>query len=122
MRGPIWRSKRVPGLVSERVVDLLEVVEIDEQQGQAAACVAAAGQRGQGLLELVQEASTIPQPGELVGHGLVLARLVEGPLLPQGHGHPGRRHHERRAGEAEGDGLTRCRFPSTRITGRRTSR
>ncbi len=42
-------EERVSGLVPERVVDLLEVVEIDQQEGQAARLRAALGQRAQGL-------------------------------------------------------------------------
>ena len=60
-------QQRVPGLVPERVVDLLEVVQIDQQQGQAAGLGAVVGQRGQGPLELVQKAATIAESGQFVG-------------------------------------------------------
>ncbi len=101
--GAYLAQQRVPGLVPERVVDLLEVVQIDQQQGQAASGRGVMGQRGQSLLELVQKEATIAQSGQFVGQSLVLMRIIQRPLLAQRQGHAGRRHREGRAGESEGN-------------------
>ena len=101
--GAYLAQQRVPDLVPERVVDLLEVVQIDQQQGQAASGRGVVGQRGQCLLELVQKVATISESGELVGQCLVLVRIIQRPLLVQRQGHAGRCHRERRAGESEGN-------------------
>ena len=94
----------VPGLVPEGVVDLLEVVQIDQQQGQPPGLGGVGRERCQCQLELFQEVATISEPGELVGLGLMLTRLVERPLLVQREGHAGGSRQKRRPGEGEGDG------------------
>jgi hypothetical protein len=82
--------------VPEGVVDLLEVIQIDEQQGHSAAVHVPVGQ---GPLELVDEPSPVAQSGQLVGDGLVPSRFVRTLQLAQGQGHAGPRHHERGSGE-----------------------
>ena len=108
-------EQRVPGLVPEGVVDLLEVIEVDQQEGQAAACVAALGQRGQGPVELVEQATTVAEPGELVGHRLLLLRLIEAPLLAQCQTPSDHARHERSGREAEGDRTQVLHIPTITI-------
>ena len=96
-------EQRVPGLVPERVVDLLEVIEVDKQEGQPASLSSAGRQRGQGPVELMEELSTISESGELIGHGLVVAGSVEGPLLAQGDGQPDAGNKKGGSSESEGN-------------------
>ena len=56
----------VAGGMAERVVDLLEVVEVDQDQREP---VAATGVL-QTLVAVLEERSTVPEPSELVGDGL----------------------------------------------------
>ena len=61
----------VAGLVPERVVDLLEAVEVDYQQGNA---VGPAPRRGDGGIEPILEQGAIGQTRQLVVEGHVLGR------------------------------------------------
>ena len=71
----------VAGIVAERVVDLLEAVEIEHQQGDLLARAAIAGQRlGQAILEQ----GAVGEAGELVVQRLVLGvRLARLELVDQ---------------------------------------
>ena len=68
----------VAGLVAERVVDVLEAVDVDHEQG-AGAHAAARG--GDLELELLQEPAAVEQVGERVVIGEVLQALVVGLAL-----------------------------------------
>ena len=63
----------VAGIVAERVVDLLEAVEIEHQQRDLLAGAAIAGQR---LIEPVLEQGAIGEPGELIVQRLMLGGLL----------------------------------------------
>jgi hypothetical protein len=75
----------VTGRVAERVVDELEVVEVDEQQADGAAGAPAPGQRGRGP---VGELRTVRQAGQRVD-----PRVLE-PLLDEMVGLRAQQHHE----------------------------
>ena len=76
-----WRTvfeQVVAGGVAEAVVDRLEVVEVDEQHGEAAIVARAA--RG-GVLDPVAEQRLVGQPGERVVERLVRELLLEPAVL-----------------------------------------
>ena len=75
-------QQRVPGGVPQAVVDLLEAVEVQEQQG----CRPLRGRGPEDALGFSQEGAPVGEPGELVGVRLP-PDLVEGAHLTQGHGH-----------------------------------
>ena len=91
----------VAGVMAERVVELLEAVDVDDQQRQRLVVCARAGQmRAQPAAEL----AAVGQAGELVGRRLA-ARLVEAADLADGergaghrgeHGRPRERDRDRR--------------------------
>jgi hypothetical protein len=60
----------VTGLVAERVVELLEVVEVDQQQRELGLALAG---RGRGLLEAREEAAPVRQARQRIVHRVVLA-------------------------------------------------
>ena len=62
----------VPGLVAERVVDRLEVVEVHEEDGNLL------GSAAEGVLQPVVEERAVRQPGERVVQRAVLELLLEG--------------------------------------------
>jgi hypothetical protein len=62
-RPPTWRSRRIADAVSARVVDALELVQVDEQQRTQ---LFAAPRCGQRLGEAVHEQSPIGQAGERI--------------------------------------------------------
>ena len=75
------------------------------------------GQGGQSPLELVEESSAVTEPGELVGHRHVLARLIESPLLAQRRGHASGHRQQRGPGKREGQscsGIRCCPAPKSR--------
>ena len=83
-------QQRVPGCVAERVVDLLEVIQIDEEQAQRAA---RAPRAGDCLLESVVEEQPIGQAGQhVVGRAVLAATTI-------GLGLDGRAVAARRVGE-----------------------
>ena len=60
----------VAGLVAERVVELLEVVEVDQQQRELGLVGAGGGGR---VLEAGEQAAAVGEPGQRVVHRVVLA-------------------------------------------------
>ena len=72
-REPIWRNNASPVWCPEGVVDLLEMIEVDQEQGQAVGRTAFVEWGGQRLLEFLEEASAVRESGELVGNCQVLA-------------------------------------------------
>ena len=96
-------QQRVPGVVSEGVVDLLEMVEVDQEQGQAVGVGTFVEEGVQGLLELVEEPSAVREPGELVGDRQVLARLIQRLLPAQQEGQPSDRRQQHGPGKPEDD-------------------
>ena len=60
----------VAGLVAERVVELLEVVEVDQQQRQLGLRLAG---RGRGVLQAREQPAPVRQAGQRVVRGVVLA-------------------------------------------------
>ena len=79
-RRPTSLQQLVAGVVAERVVDLLEAVEVHDQHGHAAA-VAAARPRGR-VLDAVAEQRAVGQAGERVVQRLVLVELGLGERAP----------------------------------------
>ena len=77
----------VAGRVAEAVVDRLEVVEVEEQQGDV---VAAAARPLERVLDAVQEQRPVRQPGERVVECLVRELVLEHAPL----GHVVRREHD----------------------------
>ena len=71
-------EQRVTGRVPERVVDELEVVEVDEQHGETTAVALDPGHR---LLEPVLEEGPVAEPGERVVVRLVGEALLELPTV-----------------------------------------
>ena len=67
---PDLAQEPVAGLVAERVVELLEVVEVDQQQRELGLGGAGLGRR---LLEAREQAAAVGQPGQRVVHRVVLA-------------------------------------------------
>ena len=86
----------VAGVVPERVVELLEAVEVDQQQRQLVAVVL--GRRDRGV-QRVDEVAPVAEPGEVVGERLRL-RLAQ--ALDDGQ--PGARHAGEHGGGGEPDG------------------
>ena len=68
-RGPISCSKPVAGLVAERVVELLEVVEVDQQQRQLGLRLA---RSLRGVLQAREQPAPVRQPRQRVVIGVVL--------------------------------------------------
>ncbi len=67
---------RIPGWVAELIIDLLEMIHVDQQQGSTMA--------GHPLLGLLAEGTTIEHPGQVVmARHLLQAREQ---LIPLGHG------------------------------------
>ena len=78
---PEHREDAVAHLVAERVVDLLEVVEIDQQQGEVARLPA-----DEEVVEHVRQVPAVPQARQLVRHGLSfpgLGQPSKGPEVQQ---------------------------------------
>jgi hypothetical protein len=75
--GPDLAQQPVPGAVAEAVVDHLEVVQVDEEHGQAAAVAARPGQR---VPDPVVEQGPVGQVGEAVVEGQVLELGGQGEL------------------------------------------
>jgi hypothetical protein len=73
-------------VVAQAVVDLLEAVEVEQQQGRRTA----GGGGVQHALGLLKQRPPVRQPRELVGPSLV-PDLVESTYLAEGDGHPGQR-------------------------------
>ena len=111
MRGPSWREHAVAGVVAERVVELLEVVEVDhEQRERAVRVLARAVDRA---AQLAVEPAAVRQAGQLVGARLA-AGLGEPAQLVDADRGADHRDHQRAAGEADRDRRQRRR-------GRRTT-
>jgi hypothetical protein len=89
-RAPISCSTWSPGDVPERVVDLLETVQIQQDQGDLGVLVQ--------VLQSGQQGPAVGQPGQLVGQGEPVG-LGRGPGLGQGQPQPdpgrGQREHGR---------------------------
>lgn len=60
------REQRIPGLVTERVVDPLKLIEVHEQQRRAALAV---GGLGEGLRQVLPDPFAVRQPGERIEVG-----------------------------------------------------
>ena len=89
-------QQAVAGVVAERVVDLLEVIEVDQHHGRRAADV-------DDPLGLMAEERSVRQPGERVVHRLVLRRDRLPPAVVDGQqGQEQQRH--RRESEVGGEG------------------
>ena len=84
----------VPEVVPERVVDLLELVQVQHQDDRLRA---RARRRGQGLPGPVHEQGAVRQPGERVVHRLLLDRAAVPPLH-----HPQQAEREQRDREDRG--------------------
>ena len=97
----------VAGVVAERVVELLEAVDVDDQQRQRLVAFARAGQV---RAQLAAELAAVGQAGELVGRGLA-ARLVEAADLAHGERGAGHRGEHGRPGSATATGET-CLSPA----------
>jgi len=65
------RQQQVAGLVPVRVVDLLEAVEVEEQDGERARARAQAAGAAQGMGDAVGEQRAVRQPGQRVVQRLV---------------------------------------------------
>ncbi len=74
-RGPSCLQQLVPGGVAEGVVDLLEMVQVDEQERQAARRRRRIGKVVEVRVEHGRELTAVAEPGELVGHCLAVAFL-----------------------------------------------
>ena len=61
-RGPIWRSTSSPACVAERVVELLEAVEVDQQQRDLARPASSIAS-----LEPREQVAAVAEPGQVVG-------------------------------------------------------
>jgi hypothetical protein len=99
----------VTDVMSERVVDLLEAIDVDEQQSDG---LTPGARDPQSRLELLEEVPTIAQAGELIGPCLIAGKRelgLRGPLQAPAERdeHPQQqnvedgadRHHHRRSGE-----------------------
>jgi hypothetical protein len=64
------RAQLVAHVVAERVVDLLETVQVNDQQGDGPAL----GPLGQGGVQLAVQQAAVAQPGQVVGQGLAPRR------------------------------------------------
>ena len=85
----------VPRRVAERVVELSEAVEVDEQERQRSV---PRGRRLDGPVEPVDEVAPVAEPCEVVRHRLVMALAQAG-----GHGQTGARHPRQHRGDGQGD-------------------
>ena len=89
----------VARVMAERVVELLEAVEVDEQQREL---VAVSRARRDRRVEPVDEVAAVAEPGQVVGHRLLsaLAQALDD-------GQPGARHPGQHGddGERDGDGV-----------------
>jgi hypothetical protein len=90
--------------VAEGVVELLEVIEVEQEEGHRLVRA-----RGDLLLDAVEEQPPVREAGELVGEGLV-ARLGERAQVPEGQDGPAERHDERRVGEDLGQDADRAQL------------
>ena len=72
--------------VTERVVDLLEMVEVDEQEREVARRRLGVGVVGEVRVEQRGEAAPVSEPGQLIGHRLSMAFLGERAQAADGHG------------------------------------
>ena len=86
----------VARVVAERVVELLEAVEVDEQQRQL---LVRLGARGHGGVEPVHEVSAVAEPGQIVG-----LRLVTALAQALDDGDPRARHSGQHGDDRERDG------------------
>ena len=105
-------QQAVARVVAERVVDLLEVVEVDQHHGRGDVRAAAGGDR---LLDAVAEERAVGEPGQRVVQRLVLLRdrgaaaAVDREERQQqqqqrGQRELGRQHHDRREAEQQAGG------------------
>ena len=97
------REHAVAGVVAERVVELLEVVEVDDEQRERLVRGARVVDRA---AQLTVESAPVRQARQLVGARLA-ARLGQPAQLVDADRGADHRDHERRGGEAGGDGLMR---------------
>ena len=87
----------VAGVMTEGVVDLFEVVEVDQDQGDP---VAPAG-RLQALFTELEEVTPVPEAGELVGNGLAMG--IGEPLhLPEADERPAGSEQQRERRQRDG--------------------
>ena len=85
----------VAGVMAQRVVELLEAVEVDQQQRELAAVLARGTDRG---MESLHEVPSIGEARQVVGE-----RLLLGLAQPLGHGEPGTRHPGQHGDRRDGD-------------------
>ena len=90
-------EQEVAGLMAERVVELLEAVEIGDEQRQRQAVLL--GER-ELLAQTLVEVAAVRQPGQLVGRRLA-AGLRERADLAEAQGQPQQRGDDGRAGEGQ---------------------
>ena len=75
-RSPELLQELVAGRVAEGVVDLLEVVEVDEQEGKVA--IRRRRRRlGEERVEDPEQVATVAEAGQVVGHRLAVALLAQ---------------------------------------------
>ena len=99
-------EEHVADLVAERVVDLLEPVEVDDEHGQDAAVAPASGGR---LLQPVEQQRPVGKTGQRVVEGVALAgeRRAGAPVDREQRKGEERQHRHRRAGRHHGHGRQR---------------
>ena len=101
--------------MAEGVVDLLEVVEVDEEEGQRCASASRVGAVREEGVEHVEEVAAVAESGELVGLGLAVTLLGEDAQVPRREREADADDHERRRREPEGDPGHAVHVPITRI-------
>ena len=113
---PELRQQEVAGVVAERVVELLEAVEVDHRDRQRGRAVR---RRRAPALQALVEQPAVREPGQLVGQR-ELARGVQRGVLVEGQRHPAEHGDERRAPTARrrrrwsgGSGRATSRPPAT---------
>ena len=89
------RQQPVAGVVAERVVELLEAVEVDHRDRQRRVVAAA-----ELAVEALVEEPAVREPGQLVGQRQLAARVQRG-VLDEGQRHPAEHGDERGGGEPD---------------------
>jgi hypothetical protein len=90
----------IAGGMAEGVVDLLEMLEIDEQERQAP--LWPRGRLvGKEAVENAEQIPSVPEPGQMIGHGEVLALLRQHPHGANRRGYACADEHQRSCGQSD---------------------
>ena len=100
----------IAGGMAERVVDLLEMVEIDEKEGDIAVLGVELSALTEYVIEQARQIAPVVEPGQLVGDGVAVTLLAQGLQGPS-------RQHEPDAHDDEGGARKRQRCPAHRTLG-----